>query len=232
MAFPLTTLTQAPVHKDVYLYGGDDTQLKGSRFFATIVRWDADTNSSVFKTNFVFVIKIAFVFLDSIGVGYCLYGEEGFEGRSRHFTTEWERCQSTLKLNQIAREKIVAALCVPKDCGVIPVVEFREEDLNEYLKLDSWYLREGECVVQLEDTAGRKAIVMLLEDRHSKEVYTATVHQVYRETSNRGSQWTLTFDREFRSVDDNIVQIAAFIENVRKNQHERFAFVRKLPTPS
>ena len=233
MAVPLITLTQRSVPNDDawrYRFGGNDTQLNQSGLFGIVVQWDADANSNVAKANFVFVMKKVFVFLDKIGVGACIYGKEGFEGRIRHYATEWRKCQSTLDLNRLAREKIIRALGGVAECQKIPVVDFKTEDLTPELQLDDEYLSRGQHIVQLEDSVGRKAIVMHLKYR-TGQVFTATAYQPYPETSNNGNQWSLKFltYQAYRHTDiySDTDSVAAFIEKVRTGRDDQFSFFPK-----
>jgi hypothetical protein len=66
----------------------DDTQLRQSGLFGTIVQWDAYANDDVFKANFVFIMKKAFAFLDMIGIGSCVYGNDGFTGKVREYENQ------------------------------------------------------------------------------------------------------------------------------------------------
>ena len=230
MGVPLTTLTYRPVHNDhnVRQFGGDDTQLKLSGLFGTIVQWDADAKDDVFKANFVFMMKKAFAFLDKIGLGTCIYGEEGLEGCIRYYEAEWIKCQATLELNRLAREKIIRALGGVAECQKIPVVDFNRRDLQSHLSLNDEYLSGGQHIVRLTDPFGRTAVVMHLRDK-TREVYTATAHQLYRETSNRGNEWALNFDKVYPGAEiySDTDRVAKFIEEVRTHQHKQFSFLPK-----
>jgi hypothetical protein len=106
MGVPLTTLTQKPVQYNTFSFGGDDRRLGKFGLFGTIVEWDLNERNDTFKTNMVFFVKIAFAFLDSIGLGTCCFGISGFEGKLK----ESEYYQTGPARNAEARMKIVTAL--------------------------------------------------------------------------------------------------------------------------
>jgi hypothetical protein len=223
MGTPLTTLTQKPIQYNTFSFGSDDTSIGKSGFFGTIAQWDLNAKDDCFKANFVFLVKKAFAFLDAIGIGMCFFGRYGFIGEIE----DCEHYQTGPLRNQQAREKVVAALGGESVCRSIPVVNFNAQDLTDYLKLGDEYFRGGQWVVQTEDPAGRKAVVMRLVDRLGT-VHTATAHQRYRETCfrNTGDVWTLNFVAENLrgfGVDPNTDRVAEFIEKVRTLRHEQFA---------
>ena len=229
MGVPLTSLTDKPVQFNTFSYGGDDTQLGYSGPFGTITQWDLNSKEDCFKSHFIFFVKQAFVFLDKIGVGQFLYGISGFEGKLK----KCERYQTGLERNRQAREKIVNALGGAEVCRRIPSITMNAAQFPDYLRLDDDSFQGGQWVVQGEDPAGRKFIVMRLNDRQGN-LCIATAHQRYRETSingsgiyQDGSNWTLNFDLDGLPVCIDTDRIAEFIEKVRTLRHEQFSIATK-----
>ena len=130
--------------------------------------------------------------------------------------------------NRLARERIVEALGGAAACQKIPVVKFDEKDLDANLKLGDKYISRGQHIVQLEDSAGRTAIVMFFRLKNStSQVYTATAHQLYRETSRISSKWALNFDSVYQGVAADTERVADFIEKVQAGKHGTFIFMDK-----
>ena len=199
---PLTTLTTKPVQHDVKQFGGDDTQLKQSGFLATIVKWDADTNSSVFKVNFVFIVKKVFAFLDKIRIGKCIYGNKGFTGKIGDLAFNLKNhpsfCASFLRQNRDARMQIVEVLGGEKACKAIPVVDLDPKDFKESLTLGDQYFSKGQGIIQGTDLAGRTFVSFRVEDSHFafSNPHIVTVHQRYRETEEGGGDvWWMNSNR-------------------------------------
>ena len=228
MGTPLTTLTQRPVVHNTFSFGGDDVPLMEQKkwgLFGTVAEWDINAKDDCFKANFVFFVKKAFAFLDAIGMGTCFFGIGGFNGKledCNHYQTGPIR-------NQQARGKIINALGGEAVCAAIPVVNFNATDLTDYLKLGDAYFRGGQWIVQTEDDAGRKAVVMRLTDRLG-HVQIATAHQRYRETcfhNEGGGLWTVNFEsNDHGGVNPDTDHVVEFIEKVRTRRHQEFT-----PTP-
>ena len=173
--------------------------------------------------------KKAFAFLDFVGIGTCFYGAVGFTGQ----LNICESYQTGLERNKQAREKIIAALGGGAACSAIPVVNFNPGHLSDYLKLGDAYFSRGQSIVQGEDAAGRKFVLLRLTD-HTGGLAIATIHQRYRETcisglSGGGSLWTsnLSWDRSF-PVDVGTDNAVEFIQKVRTRQHPGFTLAPKL----
>jgi 3',5'-cyclic AMP phosphodiesterase CpdA len=224
----LTTLTQKPIQYDTFHFGGDDTNVGKSGLFGTIVQWDLNEKSDTFKSNFVFFVKKAFAFLDSIGIGTCFYGIGGFNGKLE----KYKYYQTGLTRNAEARMKIVTALGGETVCRAIPVVQLNQADLTDYLKLQDNHFRSGQWVIQGEDSAGRKFVAMRTSDRNG-QVHIFTIHQRYRETCihpdrDDGSSWTTNIDDDSVVVQVSTERTLEFIEKIRNSRHERFSIATKL----
>lgn len=223
----ILSLTQKPVTYDTFSYGGDDTGLGKTGFFGTVVEWDKNAQGDCFKANFVFFVKKAFAFLDTVGVGKCIYGLTGLTG-------ELDRCefyQSGLDRNKQARERIIIALGGEADCTEIPVIQPLSSHLADYMKLGDEYFVRGQAVVQGEDAAGRKFVLLRLADRTGRIVI-ATIHQRYRETcissTGGGSLWTSNLSGPYQSlVNVGTNNAVEFIEKVRMRQHNEFTIAPK-----
>ncbi len=229
MGVALNSLTQQPIQHSQFSFGGDDTRLGKSGLFGKIVSWDLHARNDCFKTNFVFLMKKAFAFLDAIGVGTCFFGRSGFTGKIR----TCQQYQTGLDRNREARERVVNALGGAAVCGNIPSVTIQANHFTDYLKLGDQYFRSGQSIVQGEDLAGRKFAVMRLSDR-SGNTHIATIHQRYRETCidssgiyGDGSLWTLNFNSDGQPVAVGTDRVVEFIEKVRTNRHEQFTLAIK-----
>jgi hypothetical protein len=231
MSAPLTSLTQKPVEYNTFSFGGDDTSLGKTGFFNSIAEWDRNSSGDACKANFIFLVKKTFQFLDAIGIGTCVFGYGGFGGQLDNAMYN----QTGLDRNRAAREKIVNALGGQDVCQRIPVVNLDQRDFEDYMKLGNEYFRGGQWVAQGEDPAGRKFALLRIADRAGR-VFTATVHQRYRETcilraSGGGSLWTVNIaangqlDGRFGEV--NTDRAADFIQRVRTNRHEEFTVAPK-----
>ncbi|MBS0603447.1 MAG: hypothetical protein JSS60_00250 [Verrucomicrobia bacterium] len=226
MSAPLTSLTQKPIQYSTFSFGGDDTQLGQSGLFGTVTEWDRNAKEDSFKSNVVFFLKKAFDFLDTVGIGTCVFGNRGFSGQledSAYYQTGLDR-------NKQAREKIVTALGGEAVCSRIPVVNLRQSDFKDYLALGDEYFRGGDWVVQGEDPAGRKFALLRLADRTGR-IVTATVHQRYRETcinriSSGGSLWAVNFNGR-EGGDANTDRVADFVQQVRTMRHGEFTIAPK-----
>ncbi len=228
MGVPLTTLTQRPVQHNTFSFGGDDTSLGKSGLFGTIVEWDRNERNDTFKTNIVFVVKKLFQFLDSICIGTCLFGSEGFTGKLE----ECEYYQTGLTRNAQARMLVVDALGGEAACRMIPVVQLNPADFTDYLKLQDNYFRSGQWAVQGEDPAGRKFVAMRVVDRTNGHVHIFTAHQRYRETSitrwnTDGSTWTTNIDNDSEMVQVGTTHATHFIEKIRAGRHDRLTIAPK-----
>lgn len=228
MSGSILSLTQKPVSYNTFSFGGDDTGLGRTGFYGTVVEWDKNAKDDCFKANFVFFIKKAFAFLDSIGIGTCFYGATGFTG-------ELDKCeyyQSGPERNKLAREKIITALGGVADCVGIPITQFNPDHLRDYLKLGDEYFSRGQTTVQGEDVAGRKFVLLRLADRAGRIVI-ATIHQRYRETcisrlSSGGALWTSNLPSPYESLADvGTDKTVEFIQKVKARQHQEFTLAPK-----
>lgn len=228
MGVPLITLTQKPVEYNTFSFGGDDTSLGKSGLFGTIVEWDLNERNDTFKTNFVFFVKKAFAFLDSIGLGVCCFGSEGLKGKLE----ESEYYQTGLARNAEARMKVVTALGGEAACRNIPVVQLNRADFTEYLKLGDQYFARGQSFIQGEDPAGRKFASVRTINRRNGQVHVFTCHQRYRETcisrwNPDGGFWTTNIDDDTEMVRVGTPYTLEFIEKIRASRHERFSIAPK-----
>ena len=216
MGVPLTTLTQKPVLYDVTKFGGDVPQLKLSGLFGTIVQWDADAKDDVFKANFVFIMKRAFEFLDVVGIGACIYGDDGFNGKISEYKAKlrehYGMYEYLLRRNGLERAKIIYALGGDAVCRTIPVVQLNPEGFQEFLKLSEQNFPQGHSIVQGEDPAGRKFVSMRLCDLTLTNLFIVTAHQRYRETHIDGGRWVLNFTQVVAGYADTD-SVAKFIED-------------------
>lgn len=225
MSAPLVSLTQNPVQYSTFSFGGDDTQLGRSGLFGTVAEWDRNAKDDCFKAHFVFFVKKAFAFLDTIGIGKCALGYGGFMGKIK----ECDYYQTGLDRNKAAREKIVAAFGGESACQAIPIVKLNDRDFQDYMKLGDAYLASGQWGAQGEDHAGRKFALLRVADRAGR-VHTATLHQRYRETCihpgfGDGSLWTLNLRND--SVQPNTDRTAEFVEKVRTGRHPEYSIAPK-----
>lgn len=230
MSAPLNTVTQKPIEYSTFSFGGDDTKLGHDGLFGKLAKWDRKSSPESLKAHFVFFAKKAFAFLDFIGIGTCFYGIGGF-------TTKLDECifyQGAPARNREAREKIVNALGGKEVCEIIPIVQLNRTDLTDYLRLGDRYFKSGEWIVQGEDLAGRKFILLRLADKVSGQIQTLTIHQRYRETSASislgGRTWVANFsnDRQDTFVDTvGSVSIPQYIEQIRTGRARDFAIAMK-----
>ncbi len=226
MSIPLNSVTQKPV--EYFNYGFDDTELGQSGFFGTVVQWDIHEKEDSFKAHFVFIVKKAFEFLDFVGIGSVTFGEDGFSGQ----LTECYAYQTGIERNKDAREKIAQALGGKDVCNDIPVVDLQKHDFTDYLKLGDAYFRSGEWVVQGEDPAGRKFVLLRVVHRTTGKPEIMTVYQRFRETSivpgskYDGSLWMVGDETGF-PVRFNVDEAAEFIEKIRTFTHEQFVIALK-----
>ena len=175
MAIPLISLPQnrlSSTHENIQLFGRDDEAYINSGFFGTIRLWDAESNQSCFKANFVFLVKKIFDFLEWIRIGSV------FNYRLRLY----EQIEISLEHNRLSRERIVAALGGESVCRNIPVVTIRERDVKKFLILGDEYFSRGQTLLQGEDPGGRKFAMIRLLD-HTGRLCIFTLHQFNRETS-------------------------------------------------
>lgn len=230
MAGTILFHTQKPVTQSTFIFGGDDTHLGRTGFFGTVVQWDRTAQQDSFKANFVFFIKKAFAFLDASGIGTCFYGITGFGGKLK----ECENYYDGPEHNRQAREKIIAALGGEAICAAIPVVQIQPSDFTDYLKLGDQYFSRGQSVVQGEDPAGRKFVLLRMADRTGR-IVTATIHQRYRETcisrhGEGGGLWVSNLPAGYFSIDFielGVDNVAEFIQKLRTHQHRDFTLTPK-----
>lgn len=225
MTGTILSLTQKPVTQNTFSFGGDDTSLGRTGLFGTVVEWDRTAQQDSFKAHFVFFVKKSFAFLDAVGIGTCIYGAPGFAGKLR----DCEYYYDGPKFNRQAREKIIAALGGEVVCAAIPVVQMQQSDFSDYLKLGDTYFRRGQSIVQGEDLAGRKFVLLRLADRTGRIVI-ATIHQRYRETciakGAGGGLWVSNPTNNFGMTQLDLIQIgvdrvAQFIHAVRTGRHNQ-----------
>ncbi|GEM_PF-5016007 len=225
MTGTILSLTQKPVTQNTFSFGGDDTSLGKTGLFETIVEWDRTSQPDSFKAYFVFFVKKSFEFLDVIGVGTCIYGATGLAGKLK----ECEYYLDGPQRNRQAREKIIAALGGEAVCAVIPVVQIQQSDFTDYLKLGDAYFRSGQSMVQGEDLAGRKFVLLRMADRTGRIVI-ATIHQRYRETciakGAGGDLWVSNPTNNIGLTQLDLIQVgvdrvAQFIQTVRAGTHNQ-----------
>lgn len=130
--------------------------------------------------------------------------------------------------NADARQKIVEALGGDEACRSIPIVECPK--LFPYLDCFRAYdhFPKGHAIVQGEDQAGRKFVLLRLIDKKTDEVFIERIFQRRRETciapSNRGqdgSAW-VNETNDFRPAVWGADKIADSIKEILANTHPKY----------
>ena len=235
MTASLSPLVQNPVMPSLFPVIPDEDSM--SVFFRNIAIWDADANSNVFKTAFVFLVKKAFAFLDFCGIGSCFYSG-GFAGRFSAYESFLSRLRSDYARNladgRTAREKIVNALGGEAMCRTIPLANLRTEErffamFNDSSRADENFA-SGQHIVQGErEDTGRKFVILRLHDS-SNSLIIAIVHQLFAETDSNGSFWVANFLPPRPRIEgvDNVVN---FINGINPPGWEGgplpYSFIRK-----
>lgn len=128
--------------------------------------------------------------------------------------------------NAEARMKIVEALGGQEACKKIPLVECPK--LSSYLDcFNGFQFPEGYAIVQGEDQAGRKFVLMRLEDKVDKTIFVQKIFQRRRETcivpdsrTQDGCGWVMP--TRMGSYVWGADEIAPIIEEIMKGTHPTY----------
>jgi hypothetical protein len=130
--------------------------------------------------------------------------------------------------NLSMRMEVVAALGGLDACRKIPIVSFKGETSAEMDQLDLFEdFPKGHAVVQGEDLIGRKIVILRLQNKKNKEIFTRRIFQRYREIGqvyNPINEWVVKDSKGSYSTNTNYGK-ALFkdLENIIKGTDPDFA---------
>ena len=126
----------------------------------------------------------------------------------------WNDVLESIEWNTTKRLQIVDALGGVEVCKTIPIISIDKKKFDEYMRFGLSDIPEGDSIVQFEDPAGRKGVILKLKHKTTGELSVMWINQRYRETSvcimnDGGGLWMGHGTVKPRNVD----QIVEFLNN-------------------
>lgn len=128
--------------------------------------------------------------------------------------------------NENNRLNIVAALGGEDFCKTIPVINPKE--ISDYISFTIFDIPTDSSFAQYEDAAGRKGLLMKLENKKTGGLELIHCFQRYRETcigsdfEPDGGMWLVCKGFSNNKLMENINEIVDFIHQIKSNLHELY----------
>ena len=98
---------------------------------------------------------------------------------------DWNKTLQSIEWNATRRLQIVDALGGAELCKTIPIISIDKKKFDEYMHLGLSDIPEGNSIVQFEDPAGRKGVILKLRHKTTGDLSVMLINQRYRETCVR-----------------------------------------------
>jgi hypothetical protein len=225
ISIPLLTCTTKPICYSVFSFGGDD-QL--SYYEGLLLDNDCNKRDDIVNR---YINETCPIVKRIIEKEYALYREKVIYNMNETHPNNENHVSRQHKLfkrlwnNERQRLRIVNALGGRDFCKTIPTIY--PDNLDSYMQWELKDIPSGYSLVQYEDKAGRKGVLMKLRNKITGGESVTCISQRYRETclgsGSDGSFWICNGD--FKGNIEGVDDIVEFIYKVKYTPHEVYEFV-------